>query len=240
MTNKCTQCKSKVDFGKEYICCTDCSDPTIINKGTKLGYCKTGAGFAMQLKPKGMQLYHCIHKRPCVHVGVPGAEGWQVSCLVTHYTVKDQLRHNLINWANLGWIKIEQQRLGFFYQNWELEYLNIWRTSTRKYWSNWESFHLFPCMQRHLSGLWAHGWSVLPHVMVGSATATWAVMEAFLIHQLSTIPWMIAVALRMIWYIFRIQGCIGCHNCHPIAKIWTPLLFFIYFNSEGFLPAPEI
>ncbi|XP_078168838.1 uncharacterized protein LOC144563261 isoform X3 [Carex rostrata] len=52
VTKKCAQCKSKLDFGKEYICCTDCSDPTIINKGTKLGYCKTGADFAMQLKPK--------------------------------------------------------------------------------------------------------------------------------------------------------------------------------------------
>ncbi|KAJ4740055.1 A disintegrin and metalloproteinase with thrombospondin motifs 7 [Rhynchospora pubera] len=52
VTNKCVQCKSKLDFGKEYICCTDCSDPTIMNKGTKLGYCKTGADFAMQLKPQ--------------------------------------------------------------------------------------------------------------------------------------------------------------------------------------------
>lgn len=65
------------------------------------------------------------------------------------------------------------------------------------------NFDLFTCTQRHLSGLWAHGWSVLPHVMVGSATAMWVVTEAYPMHQSSTIPWMMAVVLRMIWYIYN-------------------------------------
>eukprot|EP00268_Persea_americana_P047338 TRINITY_DN4926_c0_g1_i1.p1 TRINITY_DN4926_c0_g1~~TRINITY_DN4926_c0_g1_i1.p1 ORF type:complete len:269 (+),score=26.91 TRINITY_DN4926_c0_g1_i1:119-925(+) len=52
VTDKCTKCKNKVDYGDEYICCTDCSDPYITDKNTKLGYCKTGAELAVQLKPK--------------------------------------------------------------------------------------------------------------------------------------------------------------------------------------------
>ncbi|RZS27461.1 hypothetical protein BHM03_00060939 [Ensete ventricosum] len=58
VTNRCTRCKNKLDFGDEYICCTDCSDPYLIDKNTKLGYCKTGAELAVQLKPHGS--YHCI------------------------------------------------------------------------------------------------------------------------------------------------------------------------------------
>ncbi|CAL9145065.1 unnamed protein product [Musa hybrid cultivar] len=52
LTNKCTICKNKLDFGDEYICCTDCSDPYLIEKNRKLGYCKTGAVLAVQLKPQ--------------------------------------------------------------------------------------------------------------------------------------------------------------------------------------------
>ncbi|CAD5177000.1 unnamed protein product [Musa acuminata subsp. malaccensis] len=51
ITNRCTRCKNKLDFGDEYICCMDCSDPYLIDKNTKLGYCKTGAELAVQLKP---------------------------------------------------------------------------------------------------------------------------------------------------------------------------------------------
>uniref|UniRef100_A0A804NHY8 Uncharacterized protein n=1 Tax=Zea mays TaxID=4577 RepID=A0A804NHY8_MAIZE len=50
VTNKCGHCKSKLDFGKEFICCSDCSDPTIMDKNSKLGYCKSGADLTMQLK----------------------------------------------------------------------------------------------------------------------------------------------------------------------------------------------
>lgn len=53
VTNKCGHCKSKLDFGKEFICCSDCSDPTIMDKNSKLGYCKSGADLTMQLKPQG-------------------------------------------------------------------------------------------------------------------------------------------------------------------------------------------
>lgn len=53
ITDRCTKCKNKVDYGDEYICCTDCSDPYITDRNTKLGYCKTGAELAVQLKPKG-------------------------------------------------------------------------------------------------------------------------------------------------------------------------------------------
>ncbi|XP_010254315.1 PREDICTED: ADAMTS-like protein 2 isoform X2 [Nelumbo nucifera] len=52
VTDKCSKCKNKIDYGDEYICCTDCSDPYVTDKNTKLGYCKTGAELAMQLKPK--------------------------------------------------------------------------------------------------------------------------------------------------------------------------------------------
>ncbi|KAL6614935.1 hypothetical protein ACP70R_037205 [Stipagrostis hirtigluma subsp. patula] len=52
VTNKCGYCKNKIDFGKEFVCCSDCSDPTILNKDSKLGYCKSGAELTMQLKPQ--------------------------------------------------------------------------------------------------------------------------------------------------------------------------------------------
>ncbi|KAI3920328.1 hypothetical protein MKX01_000667 [Papaver californicum] len=52
VTDKCAQCKSKVDFGDEYVCCMDCSDPSITDKTTKVGYCKTGAELAVQQKPR--------------------------------------------------------------------------------------------------------------------------------------------------------------------------------------------
>ncbi|KAJ0971257.1 hypothetical protein J5N97_019216 [Dioscorea zingiberensis] len=51
-TDRCSSCNNKMDFGDEYICCTDCSDPYLIDKNSKLGYCKTGAELAMQLKPQ--------------------------------------------------------------------------------------------------------------------------------------------------------------------------------------------
>lgn len=52
VTDRCSRCKNKLDFGDEYICCTDCSDPFLIDKNTKFGYCKTGAELAVQLKPQ--------------------------------------------------------------------------------------------------------------------------------------------------------------------------------------------
>lgn len=52
VTDRCKKCKNKVDYGDEYICCTDCSDPYLTDKNTKLGYCKTGAELGMQLKPR--------------------------------------------------------------------------------------------------------------------------------------------------------------------------------------------
>ncbi|KAK9100879.1 hypothetical protein Scep_024309 [Stephania cephalantha] len=50
VTDKCTRCKNKLDYGDEYICCIDCSDPSIIDTNTKLGYCKTGAELVSQIK----------------------------------------------------------------------------------------------------------------------------------------------------------------------------------------------
>ncbi|KAL6842803.1 hypothetical protein ACP4OV_027647 [Aristida adscensionis] len=58
VTNKCVHCKNKIDFGKEFICCSDCSDPTILNKDSKLGYCKSGAELTTQLKPK--ETFHWV------------------------------------------------------------------------------------------------------------------------------------------------------------------------------------
>ncbi|XP_066314528.1 uncharacterized protein [Miscanthus floridulus] len=58
VTNKCGHCKSKLDFGKEFICCSDCSDPTIMDKNSKLGYCKSGADLTMQLKPQ--ETFHWV------------------------------------------------------------------------------------------------------------------------------------------------------------------------------------
>ncbi|KAK9130868.1 hypothetical protein Sjap_011355 [Stephania japonica] len=53
VTDKCTRCKNKLDYGDEYLCCTDCSDPSIIDTNAKLGYCKTGAELVSQIKPQG-------------------------------------------------------------------------------------------------------------------------------------------------------------------------------------------
>ncbi|WVZ69729.1 hypothetical protein U9M48_018468 [Paspalum notatum var. saurae] len=58
VTNKCGHCKSKLDFGREFICCSDCSDPTIMDKNSKLGYCKSGADLTMQLKPQ--ETFHWV------------------------------------------------------------------------------------------------------------------------------------------------------------------------------------
>ncbi|XP_029121173.1 uncharacterized protein [Elaeis guineensis] len=52
VTNRCARCQIKLDFGDEYICCTDCSDPYLIDKSSKLGYCKSGAELTKQLKPQ--------------------------------------------------------------------------------------------------------------------------------------------------------------------------------------------
>lgn len=52
VTNRCATCQIKLDFGDEYICCTDCSDPYLFDKSSKLGYCKSGAELAKQLKPQ--------------------------------------------------------------------------------------------------------------------------------------------------------------------------------------------
>lgn len=53
VTNKCVKCENKIDYGDEFICCTDCSDPYVTDKSTKLGYCKTGAEVGVQAKPRG-------------------------------------------------------------------------------------------------------------------------------------------------------------------------------------------
>ncbi|KAG6489935.1 hypothetical protein ZIOFF_051216 [Zingiber officinale] len=52
VTNKCSRCNNKLDFGDEYVCCTDCSDPYLMDKSSKFGFCKTGAELAIQLKPQ--------------------------------------------------------------------------------------------------------------------------------------------------------------------------------------------
>lgn len=52
VTNRCTICKNKLDFGDEFVCCSDCSEPYLIDKNSKLGYCNTGAELAVQLKPQ--------------------------------------------------------------------------------------------------------------------------------------------------------------------------------------------
>ncbi|MQL88869.1 hypothetical protein Taro_021440 [Colocasia esculenta] len=52
VTDRCTKCRNKVDFGDEYICCADCSEPSLMDKNSKLGYCKTGTELSVQLKPQ--------------------------------------------------------------------------------------------------------------------------------------------------------------------------------------------
>ncbi|TVU34576.1 hypothetical protein EJB05_16412 [Eragrostis curvula] len=56
--NKCGHCKNKLDFGKEFICCSDCSEPTLMDKDRKLGYCKSSAELTMQLKPQ--ETFHWV------------------------------------------------------------------------------------------------------------------------------------------------------------------------------------
>ncbi|KMZ61869.1 hypothetical protein ZOSMA_4G01580 [Zostera marina] len=51
VSKECIKCKNKLDFGDEYVCCTDCSDPYLLDKNSKLGYCKTESDLVMQLKP---------------------------------------------------------------------------------------------------------------------------------------------------------------------------------------------
>ncbi|CAA6671728.1 unnamed protein product [Spirodela intermedia] len=52
VTDRCMKCRNKLDFGDEYLCCTDCSEPFLIDTSSKLGYCKTGAKLSVQLKPQ--------------------------------------------------------------------------------------------------------------------------------------------------------------------------------------------
>lgn len=64
----------------------DCSDPYLIDKNTKLGYCKTGAELAVQLKPHGS--YHCISYPLflCHHDGIDSKQAdAKISILVAVY-----------------------------------------------------------------------------------------------------------------------------------------------------------
>ncbi|KAJ3670876.1 hypothetical protein LUZ60_008302 [Juncus effusus] len=94
--NKCAQCKNKLDFGKEYVCCTDCSDPVIIDEETKLGYCKAGANLAMQPKPKETFKWVAGEWMKCSSPCDGGIRYRDVACFgsisdksIKHYAVND-------------------------------------------------------------------------------------------------------------------------------------------------------
>ncbi|EES03266.1 thrombospondin type-1 domain-containing protein 4 [Sorghum bicolor] len=96
VTNKCGHCKSKLDFGKEFICCSDCSDPTVMDKNSKLGYCKSGADLTMQIKPE--ETFHWV-AGPWMTCSSPCDGGYRyrdVACYgnlddntIKHYPVDD-------------------------------------------------------------------------------------------------------------------------------------------------------
>ncbi|XP_042478395.1 uncharacterized protein LOC122059586 [Macadamia integrifolia] len=96
VTDKCAKCKNKLDYGDEYICCTDCSYPYLSNKNTKLGYCKTGAELAVQLKPR--EVFKWV-AGPWMHCSSPcdgGIRYRDVECFgltedasIPHYPVDD-------------------------------------------------------------------------------------------------------------------------------------------------------
>ncbi|KAL5227802.1 hypothetical protein ABZP36_016067 [Zizania latifolia] len=96
LTKKCGNCKNKLDFGKEFVCCSDCSDPTILIKDSKLGYCKSGAELSIQLKPQ--ETYHWV-VGPWMKCSSPcdgGVQYRDVACygnlsdaMIKHYPVDD-------------------------------------------------------------------------------------------------------------------------------------------------------
>ena len=53
VSSSCARCSRRADFGKAYLCCEDCSPPTITDKNSGEGYCMTGARLALTLKPLG-------------------------------------------------------------------------------------------------------------------------------------------------------------------------------------------
>ncbi|GAB4850109.1 hypothetical protein Ancab_029408 [Ancistrocladus abbreviatus] len=48
----CQKCDHKVDYGDEFVCCSDCSYPDMVYSDSSSGYCKTGAELILQPKPK--------------------------------------------------------------------------------------------------------------------------------------------------------------------------------------------
>eukprot|EP01018_Ginkgo_biloba_P022588 Gb_18485 [translate_table: standard] len=92
----CSKCENKIDLGDEYVCCTDCSDPSITNKDTKLGYCRTGAQLAIQFKPQEVFMWVAGPWMECSSPCDGGIRYRDVSCFailedspVKNYAVDD-------------------------------------------------------------------------------------------------------------------------------------------------------
>ncbi|KAL5698503.1 hypothetical protein ACHQM5_029535 [Ranunculus cassubicifolius] len=92
----CAKCKNKADYGNEYICCSDCSDPYIIDENTKLGYCRTGAELSMQPKPREHFKWIAGPWMPCSSPCDGGIQYPDVECFgqiddisIPHYPVDD-------------------------------------------------------------------------------------------------------------------------------------------------------
>ncbi|XP_077211413.1 uncharacterized protein LOC143846746 [Tasmannia lanceolata] len=98
VTDRCSKCKNRVDYGDEYICCTDCSDPYLTDKNTKLGYCKTGAELALQLKPREVFKWIAGPRMRCSSPCDGGVRYRDVGCFgsiedisITSYPVDDSM-----------------------------------------------------------------------------------------------------------------------------------------------------
>ncbi|PIA42607.1 hypothetical protein AQUCO_02000204v1 [Aquilegia coerulea] len=96
VTDRCVKCKNKVDYGDEYVCCTDCSDPYIMDANTKSGYCMTGAELAVQLKPREHFKWVAGPWMPCSSPCDGGIRYRDVECFgqiedisIPHYPVDD-------------------------------------------------------------------------------------------------------------------------------------------------------
>eukprot|EP00271_Cylindrocystis_brebissonii_P012232 TRINITY_DN30440_c0_g1_i1.p1 TRINITY_DN30440_c0_g1~~TRINITY_DN30440_c0_g1_i1.p1 ORF type:complete len:283 (-),score=10.82 TRINITY_DN30440_c0_g1_i1:667-1488(-) len=50
VNSACGRCEQRLDMGNAYLCCEDCSEPSVANQETGEGFCRTGSHLAITLK----------------------------------------------------------------------------------------------------------------------------------------------------------------------------------------------
>ncbi|GAB2293602.1 hypothetical protein Dimus_027814 [Dionaea muscipula] len=76
----CQKCDHKVDYGDEFVCCSDCSYPDMEYSDTSSGYCKTGAELILQPKPKEVFRWVAGPWLPCSLPCGGGVRSRKVEC----------------------------------------------------------------------------------------------------------------------------------------------------------------